>query len=136
MADDYPPRRQEGPDPQARAQAWRLALPPAVFLLHFGAVYGWAGVGCAFGWGDTRLGPLDGVGLGVLALTLLALGLLGWGWPRRVPHAPEEAARPYDPRERAHFMATVTRMTAVLAGVGVLAVAAMAVVAGTCTGAP
>lgn len=133
---DYPPQRQEGSDPGARAQAWRMMLPPAVFLVHFGAVYGWAGLGCAFGWGDARLGPLDGVGLGVLVLTLVALVLLAWGWPRQVPHAPEEVAQPYDPRERAHFMASVTRMTAVLAGAGVVAVAAMAVVAGICTGAP
>ncbi len=115
--------------------ALHLAVAPAVFLLHFGSVYGFSGLGCAFGWEGAWLPALGAVPLGVLALTALALIALFALRPkhRPPPEAADDVAAPYDPRERSHFMAMAARMTTWLAAAGVVAVALTSVLAQPCT---
>lgn len=135
MAEAPPPHRTH-PDPSARAQAWRLLAPPLLFIGQFGAVYAWAGLACAFGWGGRGWGPIGLLPAGVLLLTTAAVVLLWLTLPGRVPPAPEQQLQAYDPAERGHFMVTVTRMVGWLSLAGMVAVAAMALVAPTCAMSP
>ena len=133
---ETPPASEAWRDPQARGQAWRVLAPALVFLAHFGAVYGWAGLACAFGWGTQRWGPLGMVPAGILLLTIGALAALWFARAGAVPAAPEQRLEAYDPQERAHFLVTVARMVGWLSAVGILAVAAMGLIARTCGIAP
>lgn len=132
---EVPPPHEAHQDRLARGQGWRLCVPPAVFLAHFGLVYGWAGIVCAFGW-PGRLGPFGWLEAGVLLLTLAAALVLWFARAPVAPPAPEQMLRAYDPAERAFFLASVTRMVGWLALVGILMVAAMVPVAGACGNAP
>lgn len=133
---EAPPVHQTRPDAAARAQAWRLLAPPLLFIAQFGAVYGWAGLVCAFGWDAGLQGPFGLLAVGVVVLTAVAAALLWWLRPARVPAAPQDGLAAYDPHERSHFMATVTRMVGWLSLAGMLAVAAMALLARACAAAP
>lgn len=129
---EAPPVHRTQPDPSARSQALQLLVPPLVFIAQFGLVYGWVGLACAFGWGDRGWGPVGLVQAGVLLLTAGALLALWLARPRQVPPAPEQELLAYDPQERGHFMVTVTRMVGWLSLAGMVAVAAMALLARTC----
>lgn len=119
-------------DAEARTDVWRLGIPPTVFIVHFGAVYGWTGLGCSFGWGSRTVGSWGLIPLVVIVLTLLALLALWWAAPGRVADPAPDVDNPYDPGERRHFLATTSRMTATLSAVGVLLVGASSLLARTC----
>lgn len=130
-------RQSTRPGPTPRREGCRLLAPPLLFIAQFGAVYGWAGLVCAFGWGGWTLGPFGLLAVGVALLTAAAAAALWWLRPPRVPSAPqEEELRAYDPDQRSHFLAVVTRMVGWLALAGMLAVAAMALLARACAAAP
>lgn len=133
---EAPPVHRTRPDAVARVQAWRLLAPPVLFVAQFGAVYAWAGIVCAFGWGGRALGPIGLLAAGVALLTGLAAALLWWLRPPPLPPARTEALQAYDPAERGHFLASLARMSAWLALAGMLAVAAMALLARGCAAVP
>lgn len=120
----------------ARADAWRMAVPPAVFLAHFAGVYGWNGLACSFGWGAIGWRPIGLIPAVVLGLTLLAIAVVWWARPAATPAPADDITNPYDPDERRHFMASTTRMTGWLAVAGMVLVALPSVLARTCAGAP
>lgn len=129
--DEDPPSGPTPDDRSASTDAWRLAAPPALFIVHFAAVYGWTGLACAFGWAGTQWGGLGLVPLGVIVLTALAMGVLWWAMPPTVPES-RDVAHPYDPGERRHFLATASRMTGWLALAGMALVALPSLLARTC----
>lgn len=129
--DDYSPPR---PAPDRDASAWHLAAPPAVFLVHFGAVYGWTGLACGLGWAAQRWGGVTVVHIGILLLTALALAVLWSTRPPAEPEAPSEIENPYDPAERRHFIATTSRMLVWLVTAATMMVALSSVFARTCAG--
>lgn len=131
---DYPPARPAAPDRGARTGAWHLAVPPAVFLVHFGAVYGWTGLACGLGWAAQRWGGVGLVHIGVLLLTAAALAVLWSTRPPAEPEAPDEIENPYDPAERRHFVATTSRMLVWLVTAATVMVALSSVFARICAG--
>lgn len=133
---DAPPVHEAYRDPEARSQAWRLMVPPLVFLAQFGLVYGWAGLGCAFGWQAIRWGPLGMIPTGVLLLTAVAVAALFLARPHKLPAVIPQQLAAYDPAERGQFMVRVTRMLAWLSAAGMLAVAAMALLPHPCAATP
>lgn len=134
---EAPPVHQTRPDAAARREGWRLLAPPLLFIAQFGAVYGWAGLVCAFGWVGRTPGPFGLLAIGVGLLTAVAAAALWWLWPPRVPSASqEEELRAYDPDQRSRFLSVITRMVGWLALAGMLAVAAMVLLARACAAAP
>lgn len=119
-------------DPRANRSAAVLAILPAVFLLHFSAVYGANALACRFGgsgsWADWPRVPLV-----VGGLTLLALLVVGWA-ARSAPGGATEGAteREYDFAARRAFVGKTTVMLAWLVAAGVLAVASTVLLAQPC----
>lgn len=126
-------------DSEARWQGLRLLGPPLVFVAHFAAVYGWAGLVCAFGWGARTIGPSGWLAAGIGTITVAAVLMLAWLCRSNVPplavHKQEEL-RAYEPTARAHFLTGVTRMVGWLALAGMLAVAAVVLLARSCAASP
>jgi hypothetical protein len=120
-------------DPGANRGAVRLAVPPAVFLLHFSAVYGVNALACRFHWPPTLAGlPL--VPAVVAALTLLAIALVLLVAHRGQRHSTEgETASEYDLAARRAFVAKAASMVAWLAAAGMLVVALPVLVARPCS---
>lgn len=94
----------EADDAGLRRDAWWLALAPALFLVHFGAVYAFNALAC-------RFGGLPSVTAVVLALTAIAAAVLLWRGTR---------ARS---RGRGGFVAHTVHGVCVLAALGMLLVA-------------
>lgn len=114
-----PPAADQPLDRTAPADAVRFAVPPTVFLIHFGALYGLQGLACAFQWGD---GSSGFVGAMLIALTAVAVAAVWLARPRAAPPPGQDVLDPYDPAERRHFMASATR------GLCWMAIAAMVLV--------
>ncbi len=95
-----------------------MALPMAVWALHFVAVYSVQGVACAGGGAVRRVAGLESTSWWLLLLTLLALlaiGVLGW----RAARAWRMHAGPQVPTSRDRFAAAATALLALLAAVAV-----------------
>lgn len=61
---------------EERESLWRITLAPSAWAVHFVVSYGAAAVVCA-----KLPGAVDGLRLGLGALTLVTLALIGWlGW--------------------------------------------------------
>lgn len=130
---DEPPLREHREDRhQAEVAGWRLAVGPAVFLIHFSAVYGFNGLACAFGWHRQTVAGLPLVPSSVVMFTLLTVGLLWAVLPTAPRRAAPDVQDPYDPSARRHFIRHAGRLTVGLAAAGTVAVAAMALLARTC----
>lgn len=124
MDEPLPPSPAPPNDPPQRPRAALLALPPAVFLLHFAAVYAFTGMACALGWHARHLGPFALLPAVVVGLTVVAAGGLLLAMPRAQPppRHPDTAPRD-DVFARARFLSTTTRMTTALSLAGMVAVA-------------
>lgn len=110
-------------DPARRTGGARLSLPPAVFLVHFAATYGFTGLACSFGWHAVRIGGLGLLPVGVVGLTALAVLVLLLALPPATRAPTGDARDPYDPVGREHFVSRSTRMTTWLAVAGMAMVA-------------
>lgn len=130
--DDAPPPTVGEDGEGAAGDAMQLALAPAVFLLHFGAVYAMNALACNFGWSAARWQGIGAIVLGVALLTLLGAATLLWRLPAARAEPAEDVQDPYDPRERRHFLARASRMTAWLALAGMVLVALPVLLARNC----
>ncbi|MBC9247514.1 hypothetical protein H4P12_12530 [Paracoccus sp. 11-3] len=111
---------------------WRIAFSPIIWAAHFLLCYAGAAIWCA------RVGPTQGTAflrLSVLALTLIALGLIGWvGWRALQQWRPEAstADRLHHPENRHHFLGHAAVLLSLISVVGVIYVALPALFIGTC----
>lgn len=110
----------------ARRAAYRmsaLAVPVAVWALHFTTLYSMAGLACSNDWARSRWAGMEGVSWLMLAVTLAAWAVLSlfarnaWRAWRAQP-APEDAHGQEQLRRR-----FLSRVTLVLCGAAALAVA-------------
>ncbi len=99
-----------------------MAIPIAVWAVHFVTLYSMAGLACSNGWARSRWGGLEAVSWLMLAVTLAAWTLLflfgykAWrAWRAQPP--PDDAIRQEQVRRR-----FLSRITMVLCGAAALAV--------------
>jgi hypothetical protein len=111
------------------ASAWRLAVPPAVWLAHFAAVYATAALAC----GRWRHAGVD-VGAVVLGLSVVALaGLAGSVDWRSAPSGTGRAPAAFaEATGTDAFLSVVHLLLAAVSGLGVVFVAASVAVVGVC----
>lgn len=126
------PARTLPDEPSTGAEAWRLALPPAVFLAHFALAYSATALACRFGWAQRAWAGVGLVPIAVFLLTAAAIALLMWARPRKFHSRARDDTDPYDPSARRHFMAAAARMTTWLSIGGVALVALTTLFARTC----
>lgn len=128
------PPTDDGATSESRQTLWLLVISPTIWAVHFLACYITAAIWCAKI--ASPVGELGWVPLAVAIYTgiaLLGTGLVGWrGWRR---HSYGTAATPHDFDTRAdrhRFLGFATVLLSALSGVGVLYVAAVAIVFHTC----
>lgn len=120
--------------PLAPGRLTGMALPMALWALHFVGVYSLAGLGCEHGWQARPLAGSNLLSVLLVAVTvpfLLALLLLGLrarrAWQR---HAGNQAA---DPRQRRHALVSMaTTVLAVLAAIAIVFTATPALLLPPC----
>lgn len=109
----------------ARRTAYRLsalAVPVAVWALHFTTLYSLAGLACSNDWARSRWGGMEAVGWLMLGVTVAAWAVLflfgrkAWSAWRAQP-APDDASGHQQLRRR-----FLSRVTLVLCGAAALAV--------------
>jgi hypothetical protein len=120
-------------DPAAVRSAAAMTVGPAVFLVHFGAVYGFNALACAFGWSASRVA---GVGLvpAFVAIATVAAVALVLLVAHRVPDRSTEGVtdREYDQRARGEFVLKMRVMIAWLAASAMVLVALPVAVTHSC----
>lgn len=112
-----------------------MALPLAVWALHFATVYGLQGLACAEGWQRWRVAGMEATIVLLLLITLAALVVIGWLALRaRGAIRDAEAAALRSPvDERRRFVARATLLCALLAAIAVLFTAVPMLMLRTCT---
>lgn len=99
-----------------------LALPLAVWALHFVAVYSLQGLACAEGWQRLRLAGIEATTIVMAWLTLAALALVAWlamrAW--RTARAAGSIVMRTPADERRGFIARTTVLSSLIAAVAVL----------------
>lgn len=128
------PPTDDGVTAESRQSLWMLAISPTIWAVHFLASYVTAAIWCAKA-GSPAAG-LGWVPLAVAiytAVALLGIVVVGWrGWRR---HSYGSASVPHDFDTRAdrhRFLGFATVLLSALSGVGVVYVAAAAMIFRTC----
>jgi len=95
-----------------------LAIPMAIWALHFVVIYSFLGLACERGWHHAVPGALDWITWVLIALALAALAALGVISLRVVRDARSDATAPVARRRR--FLSRATLVLGVLASIAVV----------------
>lgn len=117
---------------EERESLWRIILAPVAWAMHFVICYAAAAVVCA-----KAPGLVDSLRLGIGALTLLALGLIGWlgrrAWRQWDVLNTGDYRNPLGEAEDRHqFLGHAAVLLALISAIGVTYVALPAIFLETC----